>query len=174
VSAVRRSSPARYALGLVVLVVAVGYGVRLWGPLNPAIAMSVTSPASADSAGQPGTRLATVWLSNNSHSAVTILQARTERPPVFGSTRPMGPLPRMVSTTVTPERVVCARPLPYVLCPGRQTDLQLTLRVPACSSGASYGTPFAVVVVVRTSSGRLKSVRSNGSEMLGGVACRRP
>ena len=167
-SAGRRSSPARYALGLVVVLVAVGYGVRLWGPLNPAIAMSVTSPSSADPVTDRGTRHATVWLSNNSRSAVTIMRVRTERPPVYGSSLPLAPLPRIVSATVTPEGVVGARPLPSVLGPGRQTDLQLVLRGPPCPTDPDplSSTSYAVAVVVRTSSGRLKTVRSGPSGLV--------
>ena len=168
-SAVRRSSPARYALGLVVLLVAVGYGVRLWGPLNPALAMSVTSSASPDPVTDPGTREATVWLSNNSHSAVTILRARTERLPVYEGTAPAAALPRVISTTVTPQGAGGAQPLPYVLGPGQQTDLQLVLRVPPCPTGPDplSGTSYSVAVVVRTSSGRLKTVRSDPSGLAG-------
>ncbi len=168
-SAVRRSSPARYALGLVVLLVAVGYGVRLWGPLNPAIAMSVTSPMSPDAVAAPSTRQATVWLSNNSHSAVTILRARVEQPTGATTSGSATPLPRVVSTAVTAQGASRASSLPSVLGPGQQTNLQLVLRVPPCRADPDpvSGTSYAVAVVVRTSSGRLKTVRSGPSGLIG-------
>jgi hypothetical protein len=166
VNAVRRSSPARYALGLVVLLVAVGYGVRLWGPLNPAIAMSVSGSTSPDAGAAPSTHV-TVWLSNNSHSAVTILRARVEQPTGHrnGTTTR---LPRIVSTTVTPPGATRAGPLPAVLGPGQQTNVQLALRVPPCPAHPDplAGTSYEVAVVVRTSSGRLKTVRSGPSGLI--------
>ncbi len=166
-SAPRRSSPARYALGLVVLLVAVGYGVRLWGPLNPAVAMSVSSPTSPGTAAAPDTRQVTVWLANNSHSAVTILRAHVAAPAGNGNGSATA-LPRIVSTTVTPEGVVGARSLPAVLGPGQQTNVQLSLRVPPCPTDSDplSGTSYEVTVVVRTSSGRLKTVRSGPSGLI--------
>jgi hypothetical protein len=55
-----------------------------------------------------------------------------------------------------------------VLGPGQQTNVQLALRVPPCPAHPDplAGTSYEVAVVVRTSSGRLKTVRSGPSGLI--------
>jgi hypothetical protein len=128
--------------------------------------MSVSGSTSPDAVAAPSAQV-TVWLSNNSHSAVTILRARVEQPTGHrnGTTTR---LPRIVSTTVTPPGATRAGPLPAVLGPGQQTNVQLALRVPPCPAHPDplAGTSYEVAVVVRTSSGRLKTVRSGPSGLI--------
>jgi hypothetical protein len=156
---------------VVVLLVAIGYGVRLWGPMNPAIRMSVswdgTSPEVVSN-DAPQLVPATVWLHNASHSPVTLLRARVERRP---SAVPQlsGTRPTVVSAVVNPEGRAGNAALPYVLGAGRQTDVQVVVRVTDCSSDVPGDQTYRLVVDVRTTSGRVKTVAPAGESYSGFV-----
>ena len=163
---IMRRTPVRYALAVVIALAAVGVLLRSWGPINPAIRTGITVEHGSFSGGGQalmdagwgvdGTARATVHLTNESRSSVSVARLR----PVRVANSSDLPLPSVKVGTHQDQ-----------VPPHQSVDIDVTLVASkACgtwvthlpSDGRVIGAgSFSVVADLHTASGLTKTVGRN-------------
>jgi len=147
-----RRSPVPIAVGLVVIVALAGWGLRTWGPINPAVEISQNGLGTD----RLGGTAASLMVHNEASAPVQITDLRTVPSP----TDPLASTPpEIVAVSVTRPvdgGSATTGTLPIEV-PGR-TLLQLVLTLNpdavSCSAGTISTPPFDIDLTYRTTSGR--------------------
>lgn len=176
-----RIAPSSAAFLVVAVLIVSGWGLRVWGPINPAISTEVRGAGVLDAAQweadepsvvglDPRLREVTLTVSNHSRSDVTVDRLRVVRSaPAPGVKVTTGPLPTLVSALVSEDArsdgeaaVGADGRVGRTLGAGASMTIRVRVAVAACDTeevpALDNSARYAVVADLRTASGRIKAV----------------